>query len=147
MKQSIYVLYLQFETKLDERFFNLSNSFNHYGISLIPITPAEFKQLPMTGHEYVMAVIRDMNSLKEYRALLKRYLNYCVRNGKATLFELSSFETNQDLKFIKEQKVFVERLPITIFQLIDIVGRKIYNDLMNSSKKWPGGRRARLPSA
>lgn len=147
MKRSVYVLYLQYEAKLDERFFKLSASFNQYGISLIPITPEEFKQLPMTGHEYVLATLRDMNSYKLHRELLKRYLNYCLRSGKVTLFEMSSFEHFHDAKLIKENKIFFERLPVTVFQLIDIVGRKIYNDLMTTSKKWPGGRRARLPSA
>lgn len=147
MRKSVYVLYLQYEQKLDERFFHLSNSFNKYGISLIPISPDEFKQLPMTSHEYVLVTLRDIGSLKAHRALLKRYLNYCLRSGKVSLFELSSFEHNHDVKLIKDQKVFYERLPLSVFQLIDLVGRKIYNDLITTSKKWPGGRRARLPSA
>lgn len=147
MKSSVYVLYIQLEQKLDEKFLNLSAQFSRYGMTLIPISPEEFKELPMTDVEYVMCVVRDIASLKRYKELLKRYMNFCVRSKKVTLFELSSFEVIHDPNVIKTRMLFQERLPVSIFQIIDLIGSRIYHDRMEQSKKWPGGRRARLPDA
>ncbi|EQC44827.1 hypothetical protein [Bacteriovorax sp. Seq25_V] len=146
MKGSVYVLYLQFEKKLDEKFLTLSRVYSQYGMTLVPISVEDFKTMSFTSPQYVLAIVRDITSLKEYKSLLKRYLNYMMRTGKVTLFELSSFEVIQEVKLLKEGRVFQERLPMTMFQTVDLVGRKIYLDLTSGSKRWPGGRRAKLPS-
>lgn len=146
MKGSVYVLYLQFEKKLDEKFLTLSRVYSQYGMTLVPISLSEFKTMSFTSPQYVLAVIKDINSLKEYKALLKRYLNYMMRTGKVTLFELCSFEVIHEVKLLKDSNVVQERLPMTMFQSVDLVGRRIYQDLTSGSKKWPGGRRAKLPS-
>lgn len=146
MKSEVYVLYLQFEKKLDEKFLYLSRVFNQFGMQLVPISVRDFKALKVKSHEYVVANVRDINSFKEYRILLKRYLNYFLRTGKITLFEYSSFETLHDTRFLKEGKVYQERLPVSMFQMTELIGRTIYQDLTSKSKAWPGGRKARLPS-
>lgn len=146
MKSEVYVLYLQFEKKLDEKFLYLSRVFNQFGIALVPITIEEFKTLKMSKHEYVLASVRDINSIKIYRKLLKRYLNYFLRTGKVTLFEYSSFETIHDSRFLKDKKVFQERLPVSMFQMTELIGRTLFEDITTKNKTWPGGRRSRLPN-
>lgn len=145
MKSEVYVLYLQFEQKLDEKFLYLSRVFSQFGMQLVPISISDFKALKIKKHEYVLASVRDINSIKEYRKLLKRYLNYFLRTGKVTLFEFSSFETHHDSRFLKEGKLFQERLPVSMFQISELIGRTIYQDVTTKSKTWPGGRKARLP--
>lgn len=146
MKSSVYVLYLQFDKKLDENYLKLSQKFLEFGMILVPISVEEFKLLNVANHEYVLAVVRDMQSFKIYMNLLTRYLNYMMRTGKVTLFELNSFHCNHDTKFLRDKKVIQERLPVSLFKLVDIVGRKIYHDITSGSKRWPGGRRAKLPT-
>jgi hypothetical protein len=146
MKTEVYVLYLQFENKLDEKFLYLSRIFNQFGIQLVPISLKDFKALKVKNHEYVIACVKDVNSFKEYRKILKRYLNYFLRTGKITLFEFSSFETLHDTRFLKEGKVFQERLPVSMFQITELIGRTIYQNLTVKSKVWPGGRKVRLPA-
>ena len=145
MKSEVYVLYLQFDKNLDEKFLYLSRVFNQFGMQLVPITLKEFKALKIKNHEYVIACAKDINSFKEYRKILKRYLNYFLRTGKITLFEYSSFETHHDSRFIKEGRVHQERLPVSMFQMSELIGRTIYQDITVKSKVWPGGRKAKLP--
>lgn len=147
MKRNMHVLYLQFEPKVDKNFLTLSRVFSQFGMTLVPITVENFKRLKIDRHEYVLALVKDMRSVKIYRSLLKRYLNYALRTGKATLFEFSSFETLHDSKMLRDEVVSQIRLPSTMFQMAEVIGRKIYKDITLQPKRWPGGRRVKLPTS
>ena len=146
MTGDIYVIYLQFEEKLDERFFYLTRVFQQFGISLIPVTVDEFKEIRHCEGEYVLALVRDIASYEKYRRLLKRYMNYSLRTGKMTLIEASSFTVFHDNKLLKNKNVFQYRLPISMFSVASDIGEIIYTNLTTESKKWPGGKRAKLPT-
>ena len=146
MSSDIYVIYLQFEDKLDERFFFLTRVFQQFNISLIPVTVEEFKELRHSDGEYVLALVRDIASFEKYRKVLKRYMNYSLRTEKMTLIEASSFTTTHEPKFLKNKNVLQYRLPTSMFTVASDIGELIYTRLTTESKKWPGGRRVKLPS-
>ena len=146
MKRDVFVLYIQFTEKLDQEFIYLSRVFNQFGISLVPISVNDLKKHYPSNQEYVLAIVKDINSAKEYKKLLKKFLNLSIRSDKIFLFEFPSIEFIHDVKFLKDKKEITERLPVSMFGIAERIGSKIYHDLTAVTKKWPGGRRAKLPT-
>lgn len=123
----------------------MSRVFSEFGIKLVPMKLADFKSIRMREHQFVIACIRDIRSFSNYNILLKRYLNYMIRQGSVTLFEYSSFSIVHDDSILKTKRVFQERLPVSMFHMADVAGREMFSKLITNSSRWPGGRRAKLP--
>jgi hypothetical protein len=145
MKREVYVIYLQFESNLDENFITLSQIFTSFGMTLIPVKLDEFKHLRHCEGENILAIVRDMDSLRKYRSLLKRYLNYPLRMGTMTMYETSSFTIEHESRLLRNKAIIQERLPLSMFHIVTTIGESIYNRMITEDKKWPGGRRVKVP--
>lgn len=123
----------------------MSRVFSEFGIKLVPMKLDDFKSLRVHQHQFVIACVRDIRSFINYNKLLKRYLNYMLRQGSVTLFEFSSFSIVHDDSILKKKCIFQERLPVSMFRMADLIGQQMFSKLMTSSSRWPGGRRAKIP--
>lgn len=123
----------------------MSRVFSEFGIKVVPMKLGDFKSIRMREHQFVIACIRDIRSFVNYNKLLKRYLNYMLRQGSVTLFEFSSFTIVHDDSILKMKRVFQEKLPISMFRMADMAGQQMFSRLVTNSSKWPGGRRAKIP--
>ncbi|AYF43323.1 MULTISPECIES: hypothetical protein [Halobacteriovorax] len=123
----------------------MSRVFSEFGIKLVPMKLGDFKSIRMREHQFIIASVRDIRSFVNYNKLLKRYLNYMLRQGSVTLFEFSSFSIVHDDSILKTKRVFQERLPVSMFRMADLIGQNMFSKLVTNSSRWPGGRRAKLP--
>ncbi|MFG1483016.1 hypothetical protein ABMA79_05480 [Halobacteriovorax sp. HFRX-2_2] len=145
MRKSNYVIYLQFERALGEEFLYMSRVFSEFGMKLVPMKLDDFKSIRMKEHQFVICCVRDIRALINYQKLLKRYMNFMLRQGSITLFEYSSFAITHDDAILKTKKVFQERLPVSMFRMADRAGQEMFSKLVTNSSRWPGGKRAKLP--
>lgn len=147
MNNDSHILYLQFYKELDKEFFYLSRFFIQFGITLVPITVEGLKGHLPRGRDNIIIIVRDIESYKTYRRLLKRFLNFSMRNAKLKVFELSSFPTYHESRLLKDDCLVRFSLPIKMHEFVKIVMRRIKVQSGVYSNSWPGGRRAKLPES
>ncbi len=145
MSATNHILYLQFGPKVDETFIKLSKFFQNYHMMLVPITVSDLKNYLPKNRENILVVTKDLQSYKQYRVLLKRFLNYSIRNSKMRVFEVSSFPIFHDMSLLREEKVITVSLPISMLDLARTVIPKVVTEEVSVENKWPGGKRAKLP--
>lgn len=147
MNSESHILYLQFHKELDREFIYLSRIFLQFGITLVPITVTGLKSYLPKGQDNIIVIVRDIESLKIYRRLLKRFLNFSMRNSKLRVFELSSFPVYHESKLLKDDRLVRFNLPIKMHHFVKKVLPRLRKRSGTLSNVWPGGRRAKLPES
>ena len=145
MNTRSHILYLQFGSKVDETYIKLSRFFSNYQMILVPIRINDLKNYLPKNRENLIVVTKDIQSYKQYRSLLKRFLSYSIRNSKLRVFEVSSFSTYHDVSLVRDEKVISMSLPISMIELARKVIPKVVTEEVGAINKWPGGKRAKLP--
>ena len=140
------VLYLQFSKNIDENFLQLSKIFNKFNITLVPIRVQDLKSVAFNKRKYILAIVKDISSLKSYRKILSPFLNFMMRGSKVKLFEYSSFDVSKDMRLKKYDDFIERRLPLSLFEIVNEVKESLSKDIAQHETKWPGGRRGKLPS-
>lgn len=147
MSSRSHILYLQFGPQIDRTFINMSQFFSNFNMTLVPISVNDLKNYLPKNRENLIVVVKDMQTYKQYRGLLKRFLNYSIRNSKMRVFEISSFAIHHDISNLKEEKLISMQLPMTMMDVARKIIPKVVTEDDIDMNRWPGGKRAKLPSS
>ena len=140
-----YILYVQWETKLDDQYIYLAARFREAGVTLVPVKPAEIDYFLSSGAVPLIMMTRTIAEYNQFLALKKRHFDFYLKSGKISLIHVNSFREIADYATFKPRKNYtVLNLPLTTNAIVKQVLLD-YGQEENSSKRWPGGRRSKLP--
>lgn len=140
-----YILYIQWGKTLDDQFIYLAAHFKSYQITLVPVKPEELDFFLSRSKVPVIMITQTIAQYHKFLSLKKRCFDFYLKAGKINLIHLNSFKEIADYNSFKPKKSYeVMALPM---MTSDIVHRILeeYGILEEAGKKWPGGKRARLP--
>ncbi len=145
MSESLsYILYLQYDEKLDRSFFILADIFKKVGITLLPIQLSEFSSLDRNKKHHAIMVRRKFNDSLKALEWKKKKLDFMMYTGRLILHDLSSFsELTASQSLEKKGTYFYKALPIDYKEAAMDIVIQYYED-KNNYDKWPGGKRAKL---
>ena len=142
------------ETKIDRCIFltmphqriphwypQFAHSLKQKDIQLIPIVPSQLKEVFQSfSKAHIMVMETDFTQRRWLRKRFFRVLYQLVKNNKATLYHLSSFDSlDFSGKYIFEKKYFFEKVPQDFESLTENIN-KFFSHQENTQEKWPGGR-------
>ena len=140
-----YILYIQWETSLDDQFIYLAAHFKTHDITLVPVKPKELDFFLSRTKVPVIMITRTVAQYRQFYSLKRRYFDFLLKSGKINLIHLTSFKEIQDYNAFKPKKSYeVIPLPIKAQEVVERILEE-YGILEDRGRVWPGGRRARLP--
>jgi hypothetical protein len=140
-----HIFYLQLTENLSEDFFIFTKQFAKYGIKLVPVKPVDFSEMMDGSRKHLLAVCRDLKSQKTFMSFRNKFLDYALLNNKVSMFHITSFSRVHIAHKIEQTSgYFYKRLPSTYSDLVNFISYTYYKQI-KVNKKWPGGRRAKLP--
>ena len=144
--REIFIFFLKLSDELPEFYFHMANMFKGYGISLVPMTAKQLKEIKHNNREYVVSVTSDFTKYRNYLMARKSYLDYMVLNRKFCLFDISSFEmADIASKGFRAKSYHFYSLPVSIEETVKHIALQIYSD-RKTKLNWPGGVRSKLPT-
>ncbi len=142
-----HIFFLNYSDKLPRTFIHLSTRLAVHGIQLVPVNPTDLAGLAKPTKQFVLSYIPDMTTLSKHMSFRSKYLDFAMRTKKFRLFEASSFSEFGDLAQARRLECFDHlRLPLSVDDLVRHVTIAVMTEEFDS-KSWPGGRRAKLPTA
>lgn len=143
-----FIFYLQFAKQLPRYYFQLANILSYYNIKLVPMSLRQLQDMSTSRNKImVIAGETDLFTRRKMRKAFNSSLGLLMRYRKISLFHISSFEKNLD--FVSQEKsnhYYFVRLPESYELIIQQVCYFLAENL-NVINKWPGGKRAKLPTA
>ena len=141
-----HIFYLQLADTLPKAYFYIRQEFAENGITLVPIRFSDLREIASNKKSHVLVILQDMQSKSRFERIKRRYLEIAVKNRQIILHEVSSFSPSIDLhKGNRIKSYFHYTLPNSILKIANQISYSYANDKLNISK-WPGGKRAKLPS-
>lgn len=146
-EQSFHLFFLNYSDQLPRSFVHLSTRLAANGIQLVPVAPADLVALARPHKQFVMSLIPDMTTHARHQAFRKQYLDFALKNKKFRLFEISTFAESEELTMLRRLECYdYLKLPMPIDYLVRKLSLAIMSEDFDT-KAWPGGRRAKLPTA
>lgn len=145
-EKELYIFFLINSQGQWPLFLEFAQAFNDYGIKLVPVTHEELPGMDFTQKRYLISVTNNVESAKNFKRMRKRFIDFCLKNRKAFIFDISSFslfEKPHDLVRIDVYKKY--QLPMKMSELIESIVEE-FVDRSQDKLTWPGGRRAKLPA-
>lgn len=140
-----YILYVQWEVKLDDQYIYLAARFREAGVTLVPVKPTEIDYFLSSRTVPLIMMTRTMAQYQKFLSMKKRHFDFFLKSGKISLIHLNSFKEIADYATFKPRKNYsVINLPLTTNAIVRQVLLD-YGQEESSSKRWPGGRRSKLP--
>ncbi|WP_127717759.1 hypothetical protein [Halobacteriovorax sp. HLS] len=144
--REIFIFFLKLSDQLPEFYFHMATMFKGYGISLVPISPKDLKEIKHNSREYIVSVNSDFTKYRNFLVARKTYIDYMVLNKKFCLFDISSFEmADIASRGFRTKSYHYFSLPVNIEETVKLIAISIYEDRKTKSN-WPGGVRSKLPS-
>lgn len=141
-----YILYIQWQEKLDSAFIRFAGEFKRYNINLIPIKPQELDYFLERRQIPVIMITSTLAEYQKFRALRRKFIDYYVNHKKIKLFHLNSFSMATNFVTTSRQRSYIHvPLPIT-FSKATLLVLSHYLEELEGDNKWPGGKRSKLPS-
>ena len=144
-----YLFYLQVKPELDNTYYILSEVLGKVSIDLIPISIEDLKGIDKNKKQHVIILRNDFSSAFIFNEIRKSYLDSAMAAGKVSIYDISSFsEIENATKFEnKNKKIYRHfQLPLNVKQVAMTIAVEFFKE-RNEQEVWPGGRRAKLPSA
>ncbi len=142
-----HIFFLNYSEKLPRAFVHLSTRLAVHGIQLVPVSPTDLTGLAKPTKQYVLSYIPDMSTLARHMSFRSKYLDFAMRTKKFRLFEASSFSESGELAQARRLECFDHlRLPLSVDEIVRHLAIAIMTEEFDT-KSWPGGRRAKLPTA
>lgn len=143
--ENIYIYFLDLSQKSKKVFFSLAATSSLYGITLIPVSLRELRNLASSDLQYVMVLNNDLKSYKSFMRIYRKELKFYLKNIRFYLFDLSSFAPIDETVPLNRKIVYQHiPLPIRKSEIFEFI-----NYTMNEEKKrrelWPGGKRGAIP--
>jgi hypothetical protein len=144
--REIFIFFLKLSDELPESYFHMANMFKGYGISLVPMTTKQLKEIKHNSREYVVSISSNFMSYRNFLIARKSYIDYMVLNRKFCLFDISSFQmADIASKGFRTKSYHFYSLPVSIEETVKHIALQIYSD-RKTKLNWPGGVRAKLPT-
>jgi hypothetical protein len=136
LSQAHWSLYMRFSEELAK-----------YKITLVVIEPQDLSKLPLHKREHLLLLSSDLASLKALKQLRHRFLDFCLKARKVVVYHATSFDVFSDLQALPRTGLYHKyELPVKIKVLCYQVATEYYGEIRQSAS-WPGGKRAKLPTA
>lgn len=140
-----HIFYLQLTEGLSEDFFVFTKMFAKYGIKLVPVRPGDFSEMMDGSRKHLLVVCRDLQSQKNFLNFRSKFLDYALLNNKVSMFHVTSFSRIHIAHKVEQSYgYFYKRLPAAYQDLAKFISFTYYKQA-TINRKWPGGRRAKLP--
>ncbi len=141
-----YILYIQWQEKLDSAFIRFAAEFKRYNINLIPVKPQELDYFLDRRQIPVIMMTSTLAEYQKFRSLRKKYFDYYVNHKKIKLFHLNSFSLVTDFISTSRQRSYIH-VPLPIpFNRATLLVLSHYVEELEGDNRWPGGKRSKLPS-
>ena len=145
-KAEQYILYIQWQDKLDSSFIRFAAEFKRFNINLIPVKPGELDYFLEKRQVPVIMMTSTLAEYQKFRSLRKKYIDFFVKSKKIKLFHLNSFSIVQDFVSSTYRRSYVH-VPLPIqFSKATLLVLSHYLDELEGDNKWPGGKRSKLPA-
>jgi len=141
-----YILYIQWNEKIDSGFIRFAAEFKQFNINLIPVRPNELDYFLDKRQIPVIMITSTLGEYQKYRNQRKKHFDFYIKNMKIKLFHLNSFSIDHDFITSSKRRSYVH-VPLPIqFKKATLLVLSHYIDEVEGDNKWPGGTRAKLPS-
>ena len=145
-EENTTILYIQMGQKIDRDFIKLASRMGNLGITLVPVKPEELDYFITNKISNVVLLTRTIEQFQNFFKVKKRHIDFYLKSQKIRLIHLNSFSAIQEYIQLRQKQIYINlELPLTMVQ----VAAKLYEisaSKENQTKKWPGGRRAKLPT-
>lgn len=145
-EKELYIFFLINTPSQWPIYLEFAQAINDYGIKVVPIKHSELPTMDLSQKRYVISLTNNIESAKSFKVIKKRFLDFCLKNRKVFLFDISSFsmfEKPFDLVRLDVYKRY--HLPMKMSELISSIVEE-FVDRAQDKQIWPGGRRAKLPA-
>lgn len=144
--QSLTVLYLQLDEKIDRDFIALASRFRGEELTLVPVKPEELDYFLTSKTIPVLLLTKNVEQLRKFLKIKKRYIDFFLKSRRIRLIHLNSFSEIKDYISLKPKKIYINlKLPLTMKEArAQIILNAGVGAMAETS--WPGGKRAKLPS-
>lgn len=140
-----FIYFLQLSPVLPEEYIRLAAKFKKWGIDLVPVKVTDLPQLTRGKCQFVISLCADMTSYRHLAGFRKRYLDFTILNQKYCHFDISSFpKSDIAYKTGKTGHYHYYQLPFERDELVELIVKEFFSKT-RKEKRWPGGRRAKLP--
>jgi len=140
-----YILFAQWENKISDDFIRLAAEFKSFGITLVPVKLQELDHFLNRRQVPVIILTKTIKQYQTFQALRKKHIDFYLKTKKIRLFHLNSFGEIDVYRPLKQKGHYVSlNLPCKFRDVaIRVLSEYIENNI--EDKRWPGGRRAKLP--
>jgi len=133
------VYFLDLEDDTD--FLNLiSWKMRRYKIILMPVDIKRLREV-LSKRSLLVTFVRSVESKALFQKLRSSHFDISMLNNKLNLVEFSSFESKKVSKFKDSYSQYL--LPISFKEVGELISMHA-NELHESDRLWPGGRRCRI---
>lgn len=141
------IYFLALDGRLPNWYTALSQYFSDYDINLVPIEMNDLKHLgPDRNISLIMSEISFYGN-DVFDKAFSGFLGHIMKSGLYHIHHISSFAMSHEQVAIKRKtkKYYFYKMPFSINDFVNYVADKYFENLKNSTK-WPGGKRAKLPT-
>jgi hypothetical protein len=140
-----HIFFIKFSEKMPEHYFQLAQLLGEWNITLVPLTFAQWQEIPRHHLQFVLTAVTDLSSRRGFGEMQISLLALAAFSRRICLFNLNSFEPPAILnKLNKNNYYFHFPLPGDYRNLARSMA-KLYYQLKKGEELWPGGRRFKLP--
>tara|TARA_R110000868_G_scaffold153644_1_gene379124 strand:+ start:360 stop:806 length:447 start_codon:yes stop_codon:yes gene_type:complete len=142
-----HIFFLNYNDKLPRAYIHLASRLAVYGVKLVPVSAKDLTALASPNKQFILSIIPDMTSHSKHLAFRRQYLDFALKTRKFRLFEVSTFAEAEDLAQVKRVDGY-DHLPLPM--QVDALAKHLALAVLTEefdTKSWPGGRRAKLPTA
>ena len=139
-----FIIFAQWKAQLPKDYPIIVELFRTYGIRVVPIQYNQIMNYHFNSHKIILSITPDLASSELKLKALKRYLNFSMKTGKFTFYDISSCRNfNTENKYLKKYYKFFP-LPMKYDDIVQVVAHHFHDESI-SGTFWPGGRRSKLP--
>ncbi|MGB0452874.1 MAG: hypothetical protein ACPGJV_04095 [Bacteriovoracaceae bacterium] len=141
-----FVFFLNFFDRLPPQFFHLAAALNELHIKLIPGHARQLSDLSTNKKMVVVSIENDLMSRAGIKRAMDGSLGLNLRLKRISFVHISSFEKNSALISLEKTNHYnFIRLPLEYHEIAKSIALKVVESRA-SINRWPGGRRAKLPT-
>lgn len=141
-----HLFFIQYSEQLPFDYFRLAKFFSFKGITIVPIRPGDLFDLLDREKAYAINLCTNLSTREHFKAFRQQALHFLMHHRRLVLFDISSFDKIDQAYRLESHKTYFH-LPLP--DKIEGIVRRVCSTYFNNRRmndRWPGGRRAKLPS-
>lgn len=142
-----HIFFLYYSDSLPRAYVHLSTRLAANGIQLVPVKPHDLVALVKPSKQFVVTIIPDLSTFAKHQSFRKQFLDFSLKNRKFRLFEVSTFAETEELAPLRRLECYdYLKLPLPVDYLVRKLSLAVLSEEFDTMA-WPGGKRAKLPTA